>query len=360
MPASTPIPKLDQILKTNVTDLLKIKHPVLLAGMGSVAAAPLAAAVSNAGGLGNIGGVGLEPATLRKEIHKLKNLLDDDTCFGVDLLLPQLDGKARKTNSDYTEGKLEELIDIIIEEKTRLFTSAVGVPPRWVVEKLHKAGILVMNMCGHPHHVDKALAVGVDMVCCQGYEAGGHTGEVGTMALIPMCLEKCKGRKSELHGGDVHVIAAGGIYNGRGVAASLALGADAVWVGTRFVASKEANAGDRHKDAVVSAGPSDTIRTVIYSGRPMRVVRNEHNSTWEKDPAKINHLVSQGSVPIQWEAKEAKKNNTPWSLAKVYPQIVGQAAGGIKSVQPAGLIVNEMVTEAAQILSQRATLVAKM
>lgn len=107
----------------------------------------------------------------------IQEALDDKNApFGVDLALPQIGGNARKTNKDYTHGHLDELIDIIIEFKPVLFISAVGVPPKYIVDKLHKANILVMNMCGHPKHVRKALAVGVDLICAQGGEAGGHTG----------------------------------------------------------------------------------------------------------------------------------------------------------------------------------------
>ncbi|KAJ9453035.1 putative nitronate monooxygenase [Diplonema papillatum] len=350
-----------QVMRTKVTDLLRIRHPVLLAGMNNVASANLAAAVSNAGGLGSIGGVAMTPVMLRKEIAKLKAQLDDPTCFGIDLLLPQVGGNARKTNKDYTKGQLPELIDIIIENKARIFISAVGIPPRWAVEKLHAAGILVMNMCGHPKHVEKAIAVGADLVCCQGYEGGGHTGEIGTMALIPQCLEIVKGKKSELHGGPIHVIAAGGIYNGRGVAAALALGAEAVWVGTRFVASEEATAPKRHKDAVVSAGPTDTIRTIIYSGRPMRVVKSPYVMSWEDGKTQqIKELTSKGVIPIQWDIEQTEKAGGQWSVAKVFPFLVGQGSGGITDIKPALVIVNELVTEAATILTERSTLISKL
>ena len=135
---------------------------------------------------------------------------------------------------DYTKGKLNELVDIIVESGAKLFVSAVGVPPRAVVEKLHKAGILCMNMIGHPKHVQKALDVGVDIICAQGGEGGGHTGDVPTTILIPTVAKLVKGHKSPLTGLPVQVIAAGGLYNGNSVAAALMLGASAVWIGTRL------------------------------------------------------------------------------------------------------------------------------
>ncbi|KAF3939096.1 hypothetical protein ABW19_dt0210261 [Dactylella cylindrospora] len=133
-------------ITTPITKLFGVKHPILLAGMNVAAGPKLAAAVSNAGGLGVIGGVGYSPDMLREQVQELRSFLaKPDLPFGVDLLLPQVGGSARKTNYDYTKGKLEELINVVIEEKASLFVSAVGIPPRWVVDKLHKAGIPYMK-----------------------------------------------------------------------------------------------------------------------------------------------------------------------------------------------------------------------
>jgi NAD(P)H-dependent flavin oxidoreductase YrpB (nitropropane dioxygenase family) len=139
--------------------------------MNQASSSHLAAAVSNAGGLGVIGGVGYTPKMLRETIRDLKGGLRDPRLpFGVDLLIPQVGGSARKTNKDYTKGSLMELIDIIIEEKATLFVSAVGVPPPQVFEKLHKAGILVANMVGHEKHALKAMNAGADIIIAQGGE----------------------------------------------------------------------------------------------------------------------------------------------------------------------------------------------
>jgi NAD(P)H-dependent flavin oxidoreductase YrpB (nitropropane dioxygenase family) len=137
--------RLTEQIRTTTTDLLKINHPVMLAGMNVAAGPKLAAAVSNAGGIGVIGGVGYTPEMLREQIAELKSYLKDKSApFGVDLLLPQVGGSARKTNYDYTKGKLDELIGIIIDSGAKLFVSAVGVPPQAVVERLHKAGVFYM------------------------------------------------------------------------------------------------------------------------------------------------------------------------------------------------------------------------
>jgi NAD(P)H-dependent flavin oxidoreductase YrpB (nitropropane dioxygenase family) len=202
-------------LVTPLTKLLGIKHPVILAGMSGVSHAELVAAVSKAGGLGVVGGLMMQPHVLRELIHEVK--AEGVTKFGVDLALPQVGGTARKTNHDYTHGKLNELVDVIIEEGACLFVSAVGAPPKWVVDRLHGAGIPVMNMCGAPRHIEKALEVGCDIMCAQGTEGGGHTGSISTAVLLPQILDKVRGHKSRLTGEPIQVVAAGGIYDGRGL-----------------------------------------------------------------------------------------------------------------------------------------------
>ena len=223
----------------------------MCAGMGHVTGAELSAAVSNAGGIGTIGAIGMSPEGCRAEVQRLKKmLLPGDSIagtlpFGLDLLLPQVGGNARKTNKDYTGGQLEALVDVMIEEKVPLFVCAVGIPPVWVVEKLHAAGILVMNMAGAPRHVTKALEVGVDIICATGGEGGAHSGDISTVVLLPQCADMCQG-KAVLVGG-------GGIFDGRGIAACLALGAQGVWIGTRFLASLEANCNKGWHKAILQA-----------------------------------------------------------------------------------------------------------
>jgi len=166
---------------------------------------------------------------------------------------------------DYTKGKLDELMTIIIDAGARLFVSAVGVPPKPVVERLHKAGVLYMNMIGHPKHVQKCLDVGVDIICAQGGEGGGHTGDIPTTVLIPTVAKMVEGKTSPLTGGPVQVVAAGGLFNGQSLAAALMLGASAVWIGTRFVLSEEAGAPKAHQEAVRTSGFDDNIRTIIFT-----------------------------------------------------------------------------------------------
>ncbi|KAG5653254.1 hypothetical protein H0H81_001414, partial [Sphagnurus paluster] len=300
MPSSAPV------FSTQLTRLFKINHPVMLAGMNVAAGPKLAAAVTNAGGIGVIGGVRQSPKFLQGSIDELKSHLEDKNApFGVDFLLPQVGGNARKTNRDYTDGQLPELLDVIIKNHASLFVCAVGVPPKWAVDKLHAAGIPVMNgdsMIGHPKHVAKALAQGVDIICAQGGEGGGHTGDTPFSILTPAVVDLCKGKTSPLTGDPVIVVAAGGISDGRGLAAALTYGASGVWVGTRFVASVEAGAPKKHKEMVLTAGYDDVVRTLIYSGRPMSVRKTPYVAEWEsKRRAELDTLLADGKIPHEVE-----------------------------------------------------------
>lgn len=351
MPSSPPV------LSTPLTKLLGISHPVLLAGMNVAAGANLAAAVTNAGGMGVIGGVGYSPKILEETISELKSHLENkDAPFGVDLLIPQVGGNARKTNYDYTKGQLPELVDIIIKSKAKLFVCAIGVPPKEIVDKLHAAGILVMNMVGHPKHVSRALVQGVDIICAQGGEGGGHTGDVPFSILIPACVDLCRNAKSPLTGEPVTVVAAGGIADGRGLAAALSYGASGVWVGTRFVASEEASAPKRHKELVLSASYDDVARTLIYSGRPLSVRKTPYVADWEnRRQAEITELCSQGKIPHDVELEK-----DPKKFIQGQAWLMGKVAGSIHDIKPAKAIVDELVsTAAASLRDANSSLISK-
>ncbi|KAI0718335.1 2-nitropropane dioxygenase [Fomitopsis betulina] len=339
------------VISTPITELFGIKHPILLAGMNVAAGPELAAAVTNAGGLGVIGGHGYTPKILRQQIRAIKaDLKDKNAPFGVDLLIPQVGGNARKTNKDYQNGQLPQLIDIIIEEKAALFVCAVGVPPKWAVDKMHAAGIPVMNMVGHPKHVTRALGVGVDLICAQGGEGGGHTGDVPCSILIPACVDAVKGKTSPLTGKPVYVVGAGAVYDGRSLAANLAWGAQAVWVGTRFVASTEAGAPKAHKEAVVKAGIDDTATTLIYTGRPLRVIRSPYVDDWNFNRQdEIKELTAKGIIPHEHELQ-----NHPEKHGKGITFLSGRVAGLIPDVLPAQTIIDNMVNEAAAIIQGNA------
>lgn len=349
---------IDQYLVTDITRMFGIKHPIVQAGMNVAAGPELAAAVTNAGGLGVIGGLNYTPSMLREMIQELKDLLHDKKApFGVDLLLPKVGEGARKTNYDYTKGQLADLIDVIIEEETKLFVSAVGVPPKWVIEKLHNHGILVANMVGKPSHAKKASSLGVDIICAQGSSGGGHTGDIDTVVLIPAVVDICKPL-------GIPVLAAGGIYDGRGLAAMLSLGASGVWVGTRFVACEEANAPPIHKSAILETNHDETFRTLVFTGRPLRIGPNEYAKDWEsKRRNKMEKLLSEGKIPCEYDLEAKEKGNFDaedieclFKFANKptlpYPHLMGQTAGSIQDIKTAKEIVEDMVLNSINILNK--------
>ncbi|KAI9569048.1 2-nitropropane dioxygenase [Boletus coccyginus] len=342
------MPSSEPIFSTPLTRLLKIDHPIMLAGMDIAAGPRLAATITNSGGIGVIGGVGRTPKVLRQSIDDLKSYLEDKNApFGVDLLLAQVGGSARKTNYDYTNGQLDELLDVIIDSKASLFVSAVGVPPKAAVDKLHAAGIPVMNMVGHPKHVSKALAQGVDIICAQGGEGGGHAGDTSFSILIPAVVDLCKNARSPLTGGPIVVVAAGGIADGRGPAAALFHTEQMVsGLGTRFVASEESGAPPKHKESVLTAGYDDIVRTLIYSGRPMNVRMTSYVTEWEsRRQQEIATLVSQGKIPHDVELEKH-----PGRSLEGRTWLMGRVAGSINEIKPAKLIVDEMLSQAAASL----------
>ena len=205
------------MLHTRLTELLECDHPVMLAGMGGVAYAELVAAVSEAGGFGTLGAAPMSLALMTAEITAIRQRTERP--FGVDLLtaLP---------------GGMHAQVEAIIAGGASLFVAGLGVP-RDVIDLCHQHGVLVASMCGRVRHAVAAVEAGCDMVIAQGTEAGGHTGLVATLPLVPQVVDAVGER--------VPVVAAGGIFDGRGLAAALALGADGAWVGTRFIATPEAH-----------------------------------------------------------------------------------------------------------------------
>jgi enoyl-[acyl-carrier protein] reductase II len=319
-------------LRTPLCDLLGIEHPILLAGMGGVSYAELAAAVSNAGGYGVLGMAGTSTRFIQEQMQKVRSLTDKP--FGVDLLAA-------------TPDALTKAVDVIIGEGASSFVAGLGVPMP-IIEKLKTAGLKVMVVCGAVKHAVKAEQAGCDAVICQGGEGGGHTGLVGTLPLIAQAVDAVK----------IPVVGAGGIFDGRGLAASLALGAQGVWMGTRFIASEEAHAGDEYRRAVVEAKDDDTIRTRAYSGKPMRVKKNPYVDDWESRPQDIQPFPMQAMISIQNEAM----GGIGGQVENLDPDkscfAMGQSAGGVHDVLPAGEIVRRIMAEANEAISRMAALQA--
>lgn len=189
----------------------------------------------------------------------------------------------------------------------------------------------------------KALDLGVDIVCAQGGEGGGHTGDIASSILIPAVVDVARKYKPPmLQGSPALVVAAGGISSGRSLASALMQGAVGVWVGTRFVAAVEAGSSREHKDEVVSCGFDGTERTLVISGRPLRMKTNEYIRDWHRRPEEIKALCNKGVVPLEQDLDDGKDIDLP--------HLMGQVAGAIDKVQPAGEIVDEMVKEAVEML----------
>lgn len=317
-------------LRTELCDLLGVEHPIMLAGMGGVSYAELVAAVSNAGGYGVLGMAGRGPDFIREQMRQVRELTDRP--FGVDLLAA-------------SPESLTASVDVIIEEGASSFVAGLGVPMP-IIEKLKKGGLKVMVVCGAVKHAVKAEQAGCDGVICQGGEGGGHTGLVGTMPLVAQAVEAVK----------IPVVAAGGIYDGRGLAAALSLGAVGVWMGTRFIASREAHAGAMYRDVIVGATDEDTVRTRCYSGKPMRVLKNPYVEDWEKRPADIQPFPQQAML----STREGVMGGIGGQIEGLDQDrscfAMGQSAGGVRDVLPAGEIVRRILAEAEQAIDRVAAL----
>src|SRR5579859_4365900 len=321
-------------LRTQICDLLGIEYPILLAGMGGVSYAELCAAVSNAGGFGTLGMAGRSPDFIKEEMKKVRGLTDKP--FGVDLLAA-------------VPESLERTADVIVEGGATAFISGLGVPPPHIVKKFHDAGLKVMNVSGTVRHAKSAQAGGLDAVVAQGTEAGGHTGRVAGIALIPQVVDAVK----------IPVIAAGSIVDGRGLAAALALGAQGVWMGTRFIASTEAHAAAMYKQVIVDATDEDTIITRSYSGKPMRVHKNEWVSDWEGRPQDIKPFPQQAMLSAQAGVMGGIGGQMEGLSRERSAFAMGQGAGAITDVKPSAEIIREMMDEAEAVISRLAALARK-
>ena len=317
-------------IRTKLCDLLGVEHPIMLAGMGGVSYGELAAAVSNAGGYGVLGMAGRTVEEIRENMRLVRKLSDKP--FGVDLLAA-------------TPEQLTAAVDVIIAEGASSFIAGLGVPMP-IMERLKKAGLKVMVVCGAVKHAVKAEQAGCDAVIAQGGEGGGHTGLVGTMPLVAQVVEAVK----------IPVVAAGGLYDGRGLAASLCLGAQGVWMGTRFIASTEAHAGAMYREAILGASDEDTVRTRCYSGKPMRVKKNEYVADWESRPQDIQPFPMQAMISVQNNAMGGIGGQIDGLDEDKSCFAMGQSAGGVHDVLPAGEIVRRIVAEAESALAAAARL----
>ncbi|HTI36534.1 MAG TPA: nitronate monooxygenase [Vicinamibacterales bacterium] len=345
-----------------------IRYPVVQSGMSRVAGPELVAAVCNAGGLGILAALRLEPEALRAQIRQIRQMTQSP--FGVNLWLhpsvvapvaPETidpgtqSGAARRLNeirahvglgaTDINPQRFPELVasnfDVILEERVPVWSIGLGNPPRNMVARCHERGIRVMAMVTNVDDAHAVSSAGVDVVVAQGTEAGGHrsnwrstTGEAGTMVIVPKIVDAV----------EQPVLAAGGIVDGRGLVAALALGAAGVMLGTRFIATRESIAPSFFKDAVLAAGTGDTLVSSAFTGLPMRTLRNRFATEYGDAPVLPPMLQSNAAEEIFRRAAERGD-------AQYFPMPAGESAGLISDLPAAADVVKSIMTEAGRTIA---------
>ena len=311
-------------LRTPICESLGIEYPIFLAGMGGVAYADVCAAVSEAGGFGTLGMAAEGPERIREEMRKVRKLTDRP--FGVDLLaaLPE---------------SMMRAIDVIIAEGARVFVAGLGVPGP-IIKRCHDAGLQVWSMCGKVSHAVAAEQAGCDVVVAQGTEAGGHTGQIAGMALIPQIVDAVS----------IPVLAAGSIVDGRGLAAALAFGAQGVLMGTRFIASHEARAHEIYKKRITEIDASETRVTKSYSGKPMRVIKNAWTDDWERRPQDIKPFPEQMRISGENMVLLGGPGDDLDAARACMP--CGQGAGAIKDIPSCAEIIQRTMREARETIAR--------
>lgn len=368
-------------MKTSICELFGIEHPILLAGMGGASTPELAAAVSNAGGLGVMGASSLGPRGLKAWIARCRSLTDKP--FGVDTLLPASVRRGANLKA-MTNGPLpqdlvpeyremaaaflaregidpadpkdiwpepdgppllskeffEAQMEVIIEEKVPVYASGLGSPGPWI-ERLHANGTKVLAVVGTVRHALQVVPAGIDAIVAQGHDGGGHNSPIGTLALIPQVVDAV--------GDKVPVLGAGGIVDGRGIAAALMLGAEGVWIGSAFLASDEAGLFDGQKQAIVEASEEGTTVSRAVTGKPARMIKSKWTKLWEDSDAP--------PLPMPFQTQVSRPALTAANLAgrsqDVNPGFAGQGIGMIKSVRPAADIMADLVANADRTLRER-------
>ena len=316
------------MLHTRICDLLNIKHPIVLGGMGSATSAKLVAAVSNAGGFGTLGTSVFKGEQITAEVKAIRAAIDKP--FGVNHLLFRMD------DEDYA-ATLAARPDVVAFAWARRDQDFRGY-----FRRAHDAGSKVMYMASDVPEAFRAVEAGADFIIAQGAEGGGHIGQMATMVIVPMIVSAVT---------PVPVLAAGGIADGRGLAAALALGADGVLLGTRFLATPEAPIHENFKQAIVKSDGHDTLATEIpdiASGHvwPGAMVRAQHNafiSRW----AGREWALRQNRAAVAKDVAEARKAGD----ADNTPLLFGQDAGLIDSIESAGKVVERIAAEAEEIVS---------
>ena len=364
------------VLRTALCDFLGIEYPICLAGMGGKWTPPeLVAAVSEAGGLGVMGGTGTPVEDLRKRIRRVRELTDKP--FGVDLLLPVVTGQVEtqggsgSRESEYeavrrqyprhaafvdtlaAEFGLDKVeppppaaetgialarsqVDMIMEEDVAVFAAALG-DPGWVVPKAREKGVKVMGLAGSVRNAQRQAQAGVDIVVAQGTEAGGHTGRIATLPLVPQIVDTVS---------PLPVVAAGGIANGRGIAASLALGAEGAWLGTAFLAAKECGLHERQRDSIIRGRSEDFIISRTFTGKTARQYQGPIVQAWEDSGLDPLPMPLQGTLMSGFNQAAERANRFDLIFNPA-----GQAAGMVSESRPAADIMADLIDETISVLN---------
>jgi len=307
------------MFKTSICEILDIEYPILQGGMAWVATAELAAAVSNAGGLGIIGAGNAPGSYVRDEIRKVKKLTDKP--FGVNIML--------------LSPFVDEVIDIVYEEKVPVITTGAGNPGKYIA-RFKNIGTKVIPVVPAVALAKKMEQEGVDAVIAEGTESGGHVGELTTMALVPQVIDAVK----------IPVIAAGGIADGRGLVSVLALGAQGVQMGTIFVCASECTAHENYKKAIIKAGDRGTVVTGKATGHPVRILKNKLAREFEKlekASAAVEEYEKLGVGRLRAAVVEGD--------ADYGSVMAGQIAGLVKEIKPAKDIIEDIMNEANEVIS---------
>lgn len=306
--------------------MLGIRYPVFQGGMAWVADASLAAAVSNAGGLGLISSVNAGTEVVRNEVRKCKELTDKP--FGVNIMLQA--------------PNAAEIAAMVVEEGVKILTTGAGSPAQYM-EMWKAAGIKVIPVVASVALALKMQAAGADAVVAEGAESGGHVGELHTMALIPQIVDAL----------DIPVVAAGGICDGRGAAAAFMLGADAIQVGTRFLAAEECTAHSVYKEKILKATDISTIVTGKTLGHPVRSLKTPFSKSFAKmeaDPSvSPQEILAFGTGALRKAVKEGDLNGS---------YMAGECAGMVKKIEPAKAIVEDLILGAEKVIAEKASALA--
>ena len=311
------------MIKSRICEILGIQYPVFQGGMAWVADASLAAAVSNAGGLGLISSINAGTEAVRNEIRKCKELTDKP--FGVNIML-------QAPNAG-------EIAKMVVEEGVKILTTGAGSPAQYM-EEWKAAGIKVIPVIASVALALKMQAIGATAVVAEGAESGGHVGELNTMPLVPQVVDAL----------DIPVIAAGGICDGRGVAAALMLGADGVQVGTRFLCAEECTVNQAYKDKILKASDVSTIVTGKTLGHPVRSLKTPFSKTFakmESDPAvQPEEILAYGTGALRKAVKEGDTNGS---------YMAGECAGMVKKIEPAKDIIEDLISGAEKLIREAQT-----